>query len=142
MLETPEPQRPWVGPAGTDEVDAVLEAAYRAHRPMLYRALLRMTRDAGDAEELVQEAFIRLMTELRAGRVPDRFDAWLFRVAGNLAHSRGRRLAVRTRPRAYVPDPEVTQPDELVLRRERLGALETAMASLPPPRRDAMVLAA
>ena len=46
----------------------------------------------GVAEDLLQEAFLRLTREVRADRTPDNVRAWLYRVGANLAVSRGRRI--------------------------------------------------
>jgi len=128
-----------------DVVDprALLEEAYAAHRPALFRYVLAMTRDPGDAEELVQETFLRLTLEIRHGRAPDRCDAWLFRVAGNLARSRFRRARVRDLHRPAPPDGAAgLDPADVALRRERVVVLEQAMAGLAGERRMALVLAA
>jgi RNA polymerase sigma-70 factor (ECF subfamily) len=120
----------------------LLDAAYRVHRDSLYRYAFGMTRNAADAEELVQEVFLRLVTELGRDRTPDQTGAWLFRVAANLAASQGRRAAVRGRPRALVAVRAPEQPDELAIQRERTRAIEAAIADLPAHRRDVVVLAA
>jgi len=45
------------------------------------------------AEDLVQETFLRLVRMIREYREEGRFEAWLFRIAGNLARDRVRREA-------------------------------------------------
>lgn len=81
---------------GLEDEDAVV-AAYRAHGAELYRFVLRGLGDAGAAQDVVQETF------LRAWRAADRYDpdlaslrVWLFAIARNamLDHAR----AVRVRP--------------------------------------------
>ena len=54
------------------------------HRLPGFRYLLRRTHDASRAEELIQEAFLRLCRRLHEGRTLENLKAWLFTVANNL----------------------------------------------------------
>ena len=127
--------------AQSDEV--ALTALYETHRAELFAFLVRMTRDREAAEDLLQETFIRLIKETRAGRVPDEVRAWLYRVAANAAISRSRRGATWTRllPR-LVERGEPARPETEFLRAERETALHTALAELAPDARAALLLAA
>ena len=51
--------------------DAVVIAAWTDHHAEIYGFLVRTTRDPGVAEDLLQEAFLRLTREVRANRTPD-----------------------------------------------------------------------
>lgn len=73
-----------------------LRAAHRAHAGELFRFALRQLGDAGAAEDVVQEVF------LRAWRSAESFDVrrgslrvWLFAIARNLVVDQARRRAVR-----------------------------------------------
>ena len=118
-------------------------AAYDDHGEALRLFLVRYTRDAAAAEDLAHEAFVRLLTELAAGRPPTNTRAWLFRVGLNLATSRARRLGVAVRhasellPRMSMPSPE----DELIDREER-GRLTALLEGLPGDVRAALLLSA
>jgi RNA polymerase sigma-70 factor (ECF subfamily) len=129
------------GGARADEV--TLTALYEAHRAELFGFLVRMTRDREAAEELLQEAFIRLIREARAGRMPDDVRPWLYRVAANAAISRSRHGAVWTRlvPRLLDRREPVT-PEREVLRTERDTELHRALDDLPADARAALLLAA
>jgi len=117
--------------------------AYAEHGDALRGFLAGFTRDRTEAEDLLHEAFIRLLTELSAGRSPEHLRAWLFRVAANLATSRARhqgvvqRRSVELVRREVVPSPE----DELV-EREAAGVLTGRLAHLPEHVRVALVLSA
>jgi len=129
------------GGAHPDEL--ALTGLYEAHRAELLVFLLRMTRDREAAEDLLQEVFIRLIKEVRAGRLPDTVRPWLYRVAANAAISRSRHGAVwnRVLPR-LVDRREPVRPESELLRAERETELHTALAELPPDGRAALLLAA
>jgi len=127
--------------APADEL--ALSALYEAHRGELFAFLLRMTRDREAAEDLLQETFIRLISETRAGRMPVQVRAWLYRVAANAAVSRGRHGSVWNRlvPR-LLDRREPASPESEALRTERESELHTALARLAPDARAALLLAA
>ncbi len=102
-----------------------------------------MTRDREAAEDLLQETFIRLITETRAGRQPVQVRAWLYRVAANAAISRGRHGSVWNRlvPR-LLDRREPASPEGEALRLERDTELHAALAGLTADARAALLLAA
>jgi RNA polymerase sigma-70 factor (ECF subfamily) len=120
-----------------------IEQEYLEHHASLVRRLTAICRDAAAAEDLAQEAFLRLTREMAAGRGPDDVPAWLYRVGANLATSRGRRLAVAERHRAGLVGPAMDEdPAVDVLQDELRAALRTALAELPATDRQAVLLAA
>jgi len=127
--------------AGADEL--ALATLYEAHRIEVFAFLVRMTRDREAAEDLLQETFIRLITETRAGRPPEQVRAWLYRVAANAAISRGRHGSVWNRlvPR-LLDRREPPSPESEALRVERDSELHSALATLSADARAALLLAA
>jgi len=78
----------------------------------------------GDGNDTLQETFLRLTTEARAGRAPEQVRAWLFRVASNLAISRARRHATANTYMGRYGQAEhdgmvMDSPEASALRRER-----------------------
>ena len=74
---------------------------YRAHARPLWAYLYRLTGSAADADDLVQEAYCRLLATPVATREDAQLRAYLFRVATNAAIDlwrRGGRGARRTEP--------------------------------------------
>ncbi|MEO8470262.1 MAG: sigma-70 family RNA polymerase sigma factor [Chloroflexota bacterium] len=123
--------------------DEFVTDAHRAHAAMAYAVALRATRDPELAEDVTQEAFVKLLVEARAGRYPDRAGAWLYRAVTNLVISRARRAAVARRlaPRlAEVIGPE--EPDRIALRHEDRHELESALETLSVDERCALLMAA
>jgi RNA polymerase sigma-70 factor (ECF subfamily) len=123
--------------------ELALTALYEAHRGELFAFLVRMIRDREAAEDLLQEAFIKLISETRAGRQPEQVRAWLYRVAANAAISRGRHGSVFNRlvPR-LLDRREPSSPESEALRVERDSELHAALASLAPDAGAALLLAA
>lgn len=127
--------------------DAVVADAWAAHHDEVFAFLVRSTRDTEAAEDLLQETFLRLLREARAGRTPDNVRAWLYRVAANCAVSRGRRLQTAIRwlagggRRAAQPGTE-DPPEAGVIAREARADLVGALGVLRPDARSALLLAA
>lgn len=123
--------------------EAILTAIYEERRAEVFAFLVRMTRDREAAEDLLQDTFIRLIREARAGRMPDEVRPWLYRVAANAAISRSRHGAVwhRLLPRLVDrSDPERPEAEALPVERDR--DLHAALAELAPDGRAALLLAA
>jgi RNA polymerase sigma-70 factor (ECF subfamily) len=115
-----------------------LEGLFRSYQPGLLRLARTCTGDDGIAEELVQEAFVRLH---RSGTRPQPGAelAYLRRTVVNLSHSRGRRLAVARRAPA---DREVdgASAEFFALAQARREAIVRAVRALPGRQRDCVVL--
>ena len=123
--------------------EAELTSIYEERRGELFAFLVGMIRDADIAEDLLQDTFLRLIREARAGRMPDEVRPWLYRTAANAAIDRSRRGAVlgRLLPRLLSRD-EPSRPEIEVLRSERDAELNAALAHLASDRRAALLLAA
>jgi RNA polymerase sigma-70 factor (ECF subfamily) len=121
---------------------ADIVAAYDSNERDLFTFTLAVTRDPGAAEDLVQEAFLRLIREAHAGRFPDNVRAWLYRVVVNLARSRARRRIVADRWRGFFVNRDVARsPEDEFVVRERGAALQQALAALSVEARAAFLLA-
>jgi len=70
---------------------------YARHVPATIGFAYLLTGSRVDAEDLVHEAFVRVVGRLRHLRTPDAFDAYLLRTVVNLHTSRLRRLRVERR---------------------------------------------
>ena len=121
-----------------DDVEFVREL-YDASYRRLVAQLLGVTGSRAEAEDVVQEAFVRAVTHARAVRRTDNPEAWLRRVAVNVARSRWRRSrrwnALVTRLGGADRPP--TGAEELTA--DRL-ALLSALRRLPAAQREAIAL--
>jgi len=72
-----------IRPQHAPEVRERLESEALTHIDALYRTALRMTRHQSDAEDLVQEAYLRAFRALDQFRDGTNLRAWLFRIMTN-----------------------------------------------------------
>jgi RNA polymerase sigma-70 factor, ECF subfamily len=74
------------------DLDA-LSALITRYQNRLYRYLLRLVRNAADADDLFQQTWIRVAEQIRKYDASRNFDAWLFTLARHVAidHLRRRR---------------------------------------------------
>ncbi len=63
--------------------EQALATLYRLHNKLVYSVCLRMTNDAVEAEDLVQEAFIQAFRNLNSFHGNSAFSTWLYRIAVN-----------------------------------------------------------
>lgn len=98
------------------------EALVRLHQVPLLHFLRRHTRHAADAEDLVQETFLRCHASLNRYDPSRRFGTWLFTIAYRLAVVHHRSRAVRQQPQQPL-GPSLETPDRIASgheERERL----------------------
>jgi RNA polymerase sigma-70 factor (ECF subfamily) len=109
--------------------------------PRIVALARRMLNDAGEAEDVAQETFLRAWKQARSWRPGGaRFDTWLHRVALNICRDRLRRrrdVVMAEPPERADPGPA---PDAGVLGREVSQRVEAALAALPARQREAIVL--
>jgi len=127
----------------SEEPNAFVERIYAENAQRLRGWLTAISRDEAVAEDLMQEAFVRLLRESQAGRNPDDAVAWLHRVGMNLAMSRGRRMTVADRHAAQLRQPaEVASPESDAVAAEEAAAVRSAVSGLDADDREAVILAA
>ena len=115
---------------------------------VVFRVAYRITGNDSDAEEAVQEAFVRAYQNLARFEGRSSMATWIYRIAANCAHDTvGRRKPVT--PIGETPDPErgevqladgTAGPDRLLLSREIEATHQAAMKELTPTERTAFVL--
>jgi RNA polymerase sigma-70 factor, ECF subfamily len=141
-LQAPVAQAPITATTGEPaDVDSVLTQAYLEHREPVRRWLVSRTRDEDLAEELLHEAYLRLMRELRRGVVIENPRAWLFHAASNLLISNARHAAVVGRHTPQEPAFEAASAETVVLAQERMEHLHRALAQLSDTDRELLLAA-
>jgi RNA polymerase sigma-70 factor (sigma-E family) len=126
-------------PAVADDRDRVLAAAYRAHYSQLVGLARLLLDDRGQAEEVVQEAFVRTYTGWKRVRSKEDPLPYLRSTVVNLARGGLRhRRVVRERRLDVVPDGESAEAS--FERDETYRALNDAVRALPERQRAVVVL--
>ncbi|MBZ4021359.1 RNA polymerase subunit sigma [Rhodobacter sp. TJ_12] len=109
--------------------------------PVAYRVAFRMLGDRTEAEDLAQEAMLRLWKiapEWRTGEA--KVSTWIYRVTTNLATDRlRRRRGVGLDEAPEIADGAASALEGLI-ENDRAAALEMALAQLPARQRQAVVL--
>jgi RNA polymerase sigma-70 factor (sigma-E family) len=117
--------------------EVLLDGLYRAHAPAALRFALMLTGERELAEDLVQEAFVRVAAKLDSLRERDAFGAYLTRAVANLAKSHFRHQQVVARHERTLgigrlaDDPAETVADDGLIR---------ALQRLPVRQRAVIVL--
>ena len=114
---------------------------------MIYALSLRMLGNEQDAQDAVQEVFLKAWRSLGSFRAESRFSVWLYRMTNNacLDMLRRRRVpSVSLTPEENetvpdIPDPS-PGPQELLEDNELRRAVQSALAELPEDFRRAIVL--
>ncbi len=124
----------------SEEGDRVVAHLFRAHATELVRMARLFVVDRNAAEDLVQEAFIRLSRSL--GRVSDetKHVAYLRSIVLNLARDHNRRGLVSMRHQAPTNDLDPKSVEDHLVGREDQRALLDALGSLPVRQRDCLTL--
>ncbi len=137
-IAVPVTARPIDGLADMDELTAKLTDLYQQHYRQLLRVAALLVDDRPSAEDIVQDAFVRVYDSRARLRDPDKALAFLRQAVLNRARSvlRRRLVAKRYQPRIAVPD---AQPDNSSRGADR-AVLSAALARLPRRQREAVVL--
>lgn len=133
-----------------------LEQGALEHIDALYRTALRMTRNAADAEDLVQETYLRAFRSLHQFTEGTNLRAWLFRILTNTYINEYRRRQRRPTNSSlddieefYLYDhliesgvqPSVERPEDIVLSRLSVDRVISAIDELPEEFRQVVLLA-
>ena len=128
---------------GNQTTDEAVTACYAEHASGLERYVRSMVRDADEAADICQEAFVRLLLAGRDDRLPDAPGAWLRRVAHNLVVSSHRHRQIGERVLGRLADDETSGSlEDSAIRHEENDALVTALAAVSTDDRTALILAA
>ena len=124
--------------AQNGDVDA-FEELVRRYQSSIYRVALRMLGSRADAQDAVQETFVRAWRALPRFRHDSAVSTWLYRIVTRRALDKiaSRRTTGTLDEVELEAGPDVAQAAE---HQERLRAVRQAIAKLPPEQRAAIVL--
>lgn len=127
------------------------QSLYALFSKRVYNFIWRLIGSTEDAEDLTQDTFLKVHSELKSLRDPDQFNFWLYRVARNEVYQKLRRSQRTTEisideddfffPRSLSGDNLDLDPEREFLAQELSGIIQRALGSMSPKYRDVFVLA-
>ncbi len=119
-----------------------MEAIYTACFHKLYRFALSLTRSTAEAEEIVQETFLRAIKH--ADKLPDdaNVDAWLFRIARNVHISRLRKRQKEVSDTELDAVPSTDDIEGLLVNQDQARHVLAALHILEEPYKEVFTLRA
>jgi len=124
------------------------ERLFERHRQLVYRFAYQMAPRRDDAEDIVQEAFVRAYQNLNKYRDEAKFTTWLLRIVTNLctdmARMSQRRQALEQQEASgalmWMTSGDVEDPVQNLNAEMRVGALRKALTALPTHHRTVIIL--
>lgn len=125
------------------EADALTHLVERHHSPLL-GFLYRMTGgDRALAEDLAQEAFLRVLRSIDQYAYPRPFKPWLYGIATNVARDYFKRAEMRhtdSMPDGEIGTDDAPRPEEALLSEDEARRVAAAVKDLPAHQREAVIL--
>jgi len=135
-----------------DALDRIVER----YTPRLFGFFRRLIGSRVEAEDLVQEVFVRVVRKISHYQHRGRFDAWLFRIASNVGHDHLRRVTrsvefstgdgnafdtdVASEGNTDISGAESTTPARQAELADERDRLQEALGRLPLPERQVILL--
>lgn len=133
--------------------DPVFSDIFGRYKEPIHRYLLTLVREAGAAEDLTQETFIRAYRKLPTLEDPSKVSSWLYRIATNLSYDRFRQMSQRDEaasldgmtserggPLPIEPADESPRLDKVVEQREMSSCVQDYLEELPDDYRAVILL--
>jgi RNA polymerase sigma-70 factor (ECF subfamily) len=121
------------------------------HKRLAYQLALGIVKNPAEADDLVQESFIKAFRSLSSYKPQFAFTSWLCKIVYNhcLDHLRRRKIRVvsldepirgqKGNIKREIPD-WTLNPERLLIRKQRMISIDLAIDSLPPHYRRVIVL--
>jgi RNA polymerase sigma-70 factor, ECF subfamily len=126
---------------------ALFEILMRRHNQRVYRIIRGILRDDGEAEDVMQDAYVRAYQHLGQFERRASFVTWLTRIAMHEAFARAERMKRQTSLdsdessfESTMATPKDDTPERNAANRELGTALEAAILSLPPKYRAVIMM--
>jgi RNA polymerase sigma-70 factor (ECF subfamily) len=151
----PDPLTTAAQPPAAPLADPRVEALFKEFAPKIYALARRFGLDADEAEDGVQEVFVKVQRRIATFRGEAALSTWLYQVAVNALRDHRRRQQRLARPLPFLaaaPGETDAEPAEQRIaasgltpiddaaRLERKRIVRAALDSLPAPFRDVLVL--
>jgi RNA polymerase sigma-70 factor (ECF subfamily) len=116
--------------------DAAFEEVVRRYQRRVYGFACRYVADREEANDLAQEIFVRLFSNLNRFDSKRRFEPWFWQLAANASLNYRRKRVVRPYDHDELPEPEVQPPPAL----PEESAFGHALSRLSPQQRLPLLL--
>ena len=123
-----------------------MEQIVRQYQNQVYNIAYGMLRNSEDAQDIMQEVFLRVWDKIRQFQFKSRFSTWLYRIVKNLSiNEKNRQRRRQTSPmemddsQAWVPIDTMT-PEKEALLVEKQELMKVALAQLKKDYRMILVL--
>jgi len=129
------------------------EVIVKKYEKMLYNLAVSKMRSKDDAQDIVQECFLRAYKMLRSYRTDSAFSTWIYRICQNLIYDFYRKNKHAQKVSLSVSDDNgdfdliekeiadsTHEPSEIVIREEKVAKIRELIESLPDDLRDAVIL--
>lgn len=119
------------------------ERLYRRYSKPLYWKLQRLVKDSAEADELLQDLFVKVWEKREQIIIQQSFEAYLYRIAQRMVVDYFRKLARQSRMQQQVQlssDGMTEHVEEYISAKETQKLLDDAIAQLPEQRRRAFTL--
>ena len=125
--------------AGDEEA---FETVIRTYSRKVYIIAYGILQDQSEAEEIVQDTFLKAHNQRTKLREPEKFPAWLMTVTRNGARDRLRRRKPQASPETFetLVDEKTATPGSAMEQEEHQAHIRRALASLPEEHRTALTL--
>jgi RNA polymerase sigma-70 factor (ECF subfamily) len=135
-----------------DSANLTSAAVFGEYRDRIFSYILRLVRDPAEADDLVQETFLRVHKQLASLRDPATVSPWLYRIATNVAYDRLRQRARQPAPGTKdtgsegsslpedPPDRDAPRIDQAFEQAEMSACVQEFIEELPDDYRAAILL--
>lgn len=122
---------------------AAFQTLYHRYAQSLYRKLASLVKQPEEADEILQELFVKVWEKRAQIEIQASFEAYLYRVAQRMAVDYFRSLQTRSRLHAHLEraaPPTTESAEDVRIAHETQSLVEQAIARLPEQRRRAFTL--
>jgi RNA polymerase sigma-70 factor (ECF subfamily) len=126
------------------------EALLARHNKAIFHVVMKIVRNRDEAQDLVQETFMKAFNALASYRSEYRFSTWLYKIAANCAIDFVRKKRIEAlsldkpietkngRVDFEVPDSS-WDPEQDLVRKQKLKSIDEAIDSLPDKYREVII---
>lgn len=133
-----------IGIAAATKEEIVFDEAFMQHHRTVFRVARSVVQDAGLAEDVTQEVFLRLYHNIETITAEEMLRPWLIRVALNVAKNTLRtKFRANTREENYVKEVEAKNVPSVETdyeQREQIKEINRALNKIKEPLRSCLVL--